>query len=246
MFLDESGDHSLTHIDRAYPIFVLCEVVMDEAYHNSTASKFLAEMKQDLFGREDIVLHTAAFTRNHSGFEKMADHGFRTRFFASLERLVRNLEFRAVACVIKKQEHLAKYGLSAIDPYMLSLSIVVERFVFECGSAGGTIIAESRDETLNNALELAFLDLKIRGTSFVPASKIRKRIHNFGIHDKKESIAGLQVADILATPMGRHVLGKVTYSAYFEGGDFWNVIQPKIRRDWKGNIEGMGLVVLPK
>jgi len=129
---------------------------------------------------------------------------------------------------------------------MLSLSVVVERFVFECGTAGGTIVAEGRDPTLDNALQLAFLDLKIRGTAFIPASKIARRIHNFAIRGKKPNIAGLEIADVVATPIGRHVQGKRTYPAYATNGDFFSAVSKKLRCDWRGKWEGMGLVVLPK
>ncbi len=246
MFLDESGDHSLSKIDPQYPLFVLCGVLLSDEYHKTTATEALKEFKQNLFGLEDLILHTVDFARNQAGFESMADHSFRARFFQALEDLVIQLDFKLVACVIRKQAHLDKYGLNALDPYMLSLSVLVERFAFECGGAGGTIVAESRDETLNNALELAFLDLKIRGTDFIPATKIRRRIHNFVIRDKQENIAGLQIADVCATPIGRHLLGKTTYPDYCRGGDFFLTVQPKFRKDWQGNYRGMGLVVLPK
>ena len=146
----------------------------------------------------------------------------------------------------KKEDHLQRYGLNAIDPYLLSLSVLVERFIFECGSAGGTIVAEGRSPTLNNALELAFLDLKIRGTASVSATKVQRRIHNFAIREKKDNIAGLQIADVVATPIGRHALGKTTYPYYCDEGDFFFVVKPKFRQSWDGKIEGMGLVVLPK
>jgi uncharacterized protein DUF3800 len=226
--------------------FVLCGVLMDEGYHNKDVTETLGVFKQRLFGRRDIILHTLDFTRNQVGFESMAQPDFRRMFYEDLEELIAGLDFEIVACVIQKQEHLQKYGLSALDPYILSLSILVERFIFETGSAGGSIIAESRGDTLNNALELAFLDLKIRGTPFVSATKIRRRIHNFAIREKGENLAGLQLADVVATPIGRHVLGKKTYSAYSKKGDFWQTVETKFRKDWKGKLEGTGLVILPK
>lgn len=170
LFLDESGDHSLSKVDPQHPVFVLCGVLMDDGYHRTTATLALNSFKQDLFGKTDIILHTLDFTRNQSGFEEMKNHEFRARFFDGLRGLIQPLEFKIVACAIKKQEHLSRYGLDAIDPYILSLSILIERFVFECGSKEGTVVAESRDRTLNNALELAFLDLKIRGTRYLSAT----------------------------------------------------------------------------
>jgi len=185
LFLDESGDHSLSIIDPQFSVFVLCGVIMDEEYHRNIATERLDAFKMRLLGNREIILHTADFTRNKSGFEAMSNHEFRTDFFNALQDVIRGLEFRIVACVIKKEHHLQKYGLNALDPYLLSLSVVVERFIFECGSAGGTIVAEARNPTLNNALDLAFLDLKIRGTTFISATKVQRRIHNFAIRQKR-------------------------------------------------------------
>ena len=176
----------------------------------------------------------------------MSDQGFRQMFIRELESLIDRLNFKIVACVITKQEHLKKYGLSALDPYMLSLSLVVERFIFECGAAGGSIIVEGRSPTLDNTLNLAFLDLKIRGTQYLAATKIAKRIHNFTVRAKKPAIPGLEIADVVATPIGRHVHGKATYPTHATGGDFFETIKRKLQCDWKGNFEGIGLVVLPK
>jgi Protein of unknown function (DUF3800) len=246
LFLDESGDHSLSKIDPQYPAFVLCGIIIEEKYHHEVATNALNQFKERLFARRDIILHTLDFTRNQAGYEPIAEHEFRTKFFSELHTLIGELDFKVVACAIQKQDHLKKYGLHAIDPYMLSLSVLIERFIFECDSAGGSVIAEARDTTLNNALELAFLDLKIRGTNYVSATKVQKRIHSFGIRDKQENIAGLQLADVCATPIGRHVLGKSTYPRYSEGGDFFETVKKKLRCDWKGDSAGMGLVVLPK
>ena len=246
LFLDESGDHSLSIIDPQFSVFVLCGVIMDEEYHRNIATERLDAFKMRLLGNREIILHTADFTRNKSGFEAMSNHEFRTDFFNALQDVIRGLEFRIVACVIKKEHHLQKYGLNALDPYLLSLSVVVERFIFECGSAGGTIVAEARNPTLNNALDLAFLDLKIRGTTFISATKVQRRIHNFAIRQKKDNIAGLQIADVVATPIGRHAMGKTTYPHYCDQGDFFHVVKPKFRQAWDGKIEGRGLVILPK
>jgi len=221
LFLDESGDHSLSIIDPQFSVFVLCGVIMDEEYHRNIATEKLDAFKMGLLGNREIILHTADFTRNKSGFEAMSNHEFRTDFFNALQDVIRGLEFRIVACVIKKEHHLQKYGLNALDPYLLSLSVVVERFIFECGSAGGTIVAEARNPTLNNALDLAFLDLKIRGTTFISATKIQRRIHNFAIRQKKDNIAGLQIADVVATPIGRHAMGKTTYPTLLRSGRFF-------------------------
>jgi len=96
LFLDESGDHSLTKIDPQYPLFVLCGVVMEEDYHNRVATEELNSFKRRLFGRENVILHTAEFTRDAAGFEAMARETFRKDFFTGRQDLVRQKDIREV------------------------------------------------------------------------------------------------------------------------------------------------------
>lgn len=74
LFLDESGDHNLQVIDPAYPLFVLGGIVVDKGYAEGELSERIAAFKRNLFGREDIILHTSDITRNRNGFEELNPH----------------------------------------------------------------------------------------------------------------------------------------------------------------------------
>lgn len=69
VFLDESGDHSLTVIDQEYPIFVLGGVIIDRDYAEEELSERVRAFKLRLFSRDDLILHTADIARNKNGFE---------------------------------------------------------------------------------------------------------------------------------------------------------------------------------
>jgi hypothetical protein len=158
MFLDESGDHSLTIIDPQYPVFVLGGVIIDKDYADGQMTDEVQQFKQDLFGRDDIVLHTADIARNKNGFERLKDPKFRSRFYRELNSLMSRLQYKVVACAIKKDMHAARYGIAALDPYMLSLHVLVERFCYEIGGdeQGGVIVVERRDPVLDKQLDLAW------------------------------------------------------------------------------------------
>lgn len=241
LFLDESGDHNLTAIDPQYPLFVLGGVITEQAYAETTLAEKIKEFKLELFGRDDIILHTADITRNRNGFERMKEASFRERFYSSINKLMQDAVYKVVACVIQKEAHNSRYGLAALDPYLLSLDVLVERFCFEIGDVenGGVIIAEKRDPTLDRELELAWLNLKIKGTRYIQAKDIDKRIAGLNLRSKSANIAGLQLADLVVSPIGRHVLGKPAKE------DF-KIVKDKFRRDFKGRHHGYGLVVLPK
>lgn len=239
LFLDESGDHNLTVIDPEYPLFVLGGVIVDQDYAEGPLEEELRAFKQRLFGREDLVLHTADITRNRNGFERLMDRTFRECFYSELNELMRRLDFEVVACVIRKNDHLRRYGVAALDPYMLSLDILVERFCMALGHGRGVIVAERRGATLDRELDLAWLNLKIQGTRYVQAKEIERQILGLNQRAKSENIAGLQLADLVVTPIGRKVLGKPVKEDY-------RVVEEKFRRSRSGRIDGYGLVVLPK
>lgn len=241
LFLDESGDHNLSVIDPQYPMFVLGGVILEVDYAKGPLTDAVNDFKRRMLGRTDIVLHTADIIRNRNGFERMKDPGFRAEFLNGLNALMRWSEYRVVACSVHKTAHLARYGFGAVDPYMLSLDVLVERFCMDVGDAarGGYIVAEKRDPVLDRGLDLAWLNLKINGTRFVQAHDIDNRIGGLALRAKSDNIAGLQLADLVVSPIGRHVLGK-------PDREDWTIVESKFRRSPKGKIDGYGLVCLPK
>ena len=228
-------------IDPQYPVFVLGGVIMDKAYAEGTLPDEIDRFKRELFGSADIILHTSDIARNRNGFEAMLAPDFRKRFYARMNDLMTNLPYSVVACAIHKEERLSRYGLAAVDPYLLCLDILVELFCFEIGNQrkGGVIVAERRGQTLDRQLELAWLNLKVKGTRRVRGRQIDDRIAGLSLRSKSDNIAGLQLADLVVSPIGRYVLGKPTK------GD-WEVIRRKFRRSPQGVVDGYGLVVLPK
>lgn len=241
LFLDESGDHSLAKIDPQYPMFVLGGVLVDEAYATGAMDAEVRKFKRDLFGTDAICLHYADIVRATNGFEAMADAAFRKHYYQELSGLLGRLAIRIVACAIKKDAHLGRYGMRAVDPYMLSLDVLVERFCYDIGPTGetGYMIAERRDPTLDHQLDLAWLNLKIQGTQFVKAIDVERRITGLTLQNKKANLSGLQLADLVVSPIGRDLLGKK------DRGDY-EAVKSRFRRSYSGNYMGWGLVVLPR
>ena len=241
LFLDESGDHNLTAIDSQHPIFVLGGIIADKHYALGEMTYKLNSFKKELFGTTDITLHTADFTRQKNGFEQMKKPDFCAEFYRKLNMLIAELDITVLACAIKKEQHMNKYGLEAIDPYHLSLNVLVERFCFVIGKDApkGHIIAEARDATLDRQLDLAWLILKVSGTKFVQATDINQRIDNLSLKTKQDKLAGLEIADAIVTPIARRILQRNSKVDI-------EIIKSKMRKNYLGEITGYGLVVLPK
>ena len=214
---------------------------MEDEYAESHLTKVLKEFKQEMFGSAEIVIHTADITRNRNRFELMKDASFRSRFYCRLNGLMRNLQYSVVACVIQKDKHRRRYGETALDLYSTSLGVLVERFCLEVCNlpSGGVIVAESRGPALDSDLMLAWSRLKSHGTRYLKGAAIEDWIGDLRLRTKNDEIAGLELADLVVSPIGRHVLGK-------RDKEDWEIVERKLLCGAQGQVEGHGLVILPK
>lgn len=240
MFLDESGNHDLERIDPQYPVFVLGGVIVDRAYARTVIEPRMQALKLEFFGRDDIVLHTAELARKKNAFACLKDPDFNSRFLHALTWMMRELDYQVVACAIKKHEHVARYGIHAADPYHSSLGVLVERFVLEIGpvSDGGIICAEKRRPDLDHELEQAWQRLRAEGTRKASPQEIDERIADLSLKDKRLNLAGMQLADLVVSPIGRAIVGKQLHAD-------WHVVASKLRRR-DDTYRQHGLVVLPE
>jgi len=243
LFIDESGDHNLTKIHSDYPIFVLTGIILDSELVETKVNPAMNQVKENLFNSKEIILHTADIVRNHGPFVKLKDLQTRQIFYEQLNQLIMELPFKVIACIIDKPRHKERYSDTALDPYQLSLIVLVERFVYELRDHqqdSGEIIAESRGASLDEQLRFAWEGVKTRGTQYIRASEIRRRISDLTIRPKSDNSAGLQLADLVASPIGRHYLGKIDHEDYA-------LIEQKFRRHpTTEKMEGYGLIILPK
>ena len=236
MFLDESGDHNITRIDPQYPVFVLGGVIMDADYSAGPLREAVDDFKHEMFERTDITLHTADIARNRNGFEPLQDAVFRARFYSRLNSLMRNLEYSVVACSIRKEVFRALHGVFAPDPYLHAFSILARVFCSDLDKtdSSGIIISEGRDTVLNRRLEAAWFALK---SGSAPEAKM-ERLNSLTILGKNDNVTGLEIADLVVSPVGRKLIGRADH-------EDWRIVEEKLIRNDAGEYLGYGLIVLP-
>ena len=242
LYLDESGDDSLSVIDAQYPVLVLGGVIVDASYAATGMDAAVRRFKLEALGRTDVTLHTADIVRQHGAFAALVDPERRRMFRDGLNALMRQLDYTVIACAIRKDAHLAAYGAAALDPYTLSLNVLVERFCFALSDTQetqpGVIVAERRDQALDSALLATWQHLRERGTAYLRPGAIRDRVTRLRLEGKNAGIAGLELADLVVSPVGRFVAGK-------QPREDWAIVESKLRLR-NGDYLGAGLVILPK
>ena len=245
LYLDESGNHDLrpTKINPRYPVFAFGGVVVDRAYERTVIASQMRDFKIKYLGDDSIIFHTVDMHRAQNGFEPLTDRAFRLAFYRALNELIDSWDFKIIACAIKLHDHIAQYGQNALDPYMYSLNVVVERFCKELNNTtdSGFICAEMRNPGLDRNLRAAWDNIRREGTAFASAAEIEEKIVHLTLKNKKPNIAGMQLADLIATPVGRGVLRLPTKDDEVSR----RVVKRKSRRGILGQHRGYGLVVLP-
>lgn len=247
LYIDETGDHSLSKIDKSYPIFVLSGVIIDESTHDSDITEKLNDLKRKHFGTTDIVLHNKEMTHPQSSnnplYMKFMDADFRRKFYRDFGRMFRQLDISVVACVIMKNKHFAKYGLEAKDPYLLSFDNLLNRLVFDLDDTQkGKIVAESRNSVLDNQLEIAYLATRVEGTNKVQPAEMKLKLEgSIKFYQKSDNVTGLQLADMVASPIARRFLGKQERTGHQVAYDdaFSKV------RNINGRWQNIGVTVIP-
>lgn len=246
MYLDESGDHNLTpkKVSPNYPIFVLGGVIVDRSYLREVIEPRVRELKRRFWGREDVILHTVDMRNNAGDFAFLTDSARRGVFYAELNALRQELEYQVIAVAIKKDAYAVRYGADAADPYRYALGLLIERFCWELDPEpdAGFVCAEKRNPALDRELMAAWEELRTNGTGTGDASsrRIEERIVGLDLRDKKPNLAGMQLADLVITPVGRHVLQTPEKADQVR----WSMVESKLRRVG-GTYRETGLVVRP-
>ena len=125
VYVDESGDHSLSSVDADYPIFVLSFCIFKKATYTSQVSPKLQGFKFKYFGHDAIVLHEREIRKQIGPFGFLQSLKIRNVFMDELTQLVDDLDMTIIAAVIRKEQY--KLHSRPENPYVISLKFCLER-----------------------------------------------------------------------------------------------------------------------
>ena len=237
VFVDESGDHSLESINADYPIFVLAFCIMPCAAYIDGVTPAVRRLKFDLFGHDLAVLHEHDIRKKTGPFAQLNKER-REALMNGLTAVIEAAPITLIAVVIDKLKHKARY-VSPDHPYSLALKYGLERvYAFMCGAGQQNrqtaVVCEARGAKEDKEIELVFrrvCDGDNRARKAYP--------FNIVVADKKTNSEGLQLADLVARPIGLHVLRPA------QPNRTWSVLEPKLYRGTFGAVAGNGLKVFP-
>jgi len=238
VYVDESGDQSLTSIDPEYPVFVLAFCIFPvDSYIDSVVPR-VQRFKFRFFGHDMAILHEHEIRKSKPPFDILMDAAVREPFMEELSSIVREERFGIVAAVIDKQRFTQRRG-AATNPYHVALEFGLERVFLQLQQREQRgkrirVIFESRGKTEDRALELEF-----RRIMSVTRMRGMADTLDFMIASKQCNSAGLQVADMVARPIGIHVLRPE------QSNRAWENLCNHVVKSPSGEMRGYGLKIYP-
>ena len=204
-----------------------------------------------MFGTEDIVFHRRELLHAEPPFSCLNDAAKRAELDRKLLDLLTLAAYKVITVVIDKKALREKYAVWQAEPYHYCMKCLIERYVLLLQRAGhgGDVLAESREKRDNKRLAKSYRYTYKHGTDFVKSEVIKQCLPTeIKLARKRENIAGLQLADLLANPCCRDLICRQTeqpMTADFGAQIMEIVYRNKYRRSWSGRIAGFGTKWLP-
>lgn len=238
VFVDESGDHGLDAIDSGYPVFVLAFCVINKADYVGKIVPAIQRFKMKHFGHDNVILHERDIRKDVGDFAFLKTKEKKAAFLDELTQIVADAPFSLICTVIRKEALKQKY-VAPNNPYHIALGFGLER-VHYClqgrgaGDARTHVTVERRGRREDAELELEFRRVCDGGNYH--GEKLPLKIV---FADKKANLPGLQLADLVARPVGMSILRPGQSNRAFE------VLEGKFYTSPKGARMGWGLKCFP-
>lgn len=204
VYVDESGDHGMQTVDANYPVFALAFCVFYKGHYSEKIVPALQKFKFNHFGHDLVVLHEHEIRKEKGSF-KFNSKQHKREFLDGLTSIIEASNFILISAVIDKRQLKDKHGIGS-NPYHLALGFCVEtlyELMQEKNQADALthIVVECRGDKEDKDLELEFRRV------CDAADKLGKRLpFDIIFASKQTNSAGLQLADLVARPVGLSVI----------------------------------------
>jgi len=243
VFVDESGDHSLASIDPDYPVFVLALCIFHKRHYAEKIIPAVTKLKFNYFGHDSVILHEHEIRKQKGDFAFLSHLPRREVFMTRLSSIMEASNFILIACVVNKTQLGRGEGVGS-NPYHIALGVFLDalcNFLAEKGQdkLKTHVVVECRGKKEDAELELEFrriCDGNNPSNQHLPFDIV--------FADKKTNLTGLQLADLVARPVGiHHIRPKQSNQAF-------DLLKRKFfcdggRRSVGYGYDGIGLLVFP-
>ncbi len=204
VYVDESGDHSIESINERYPLFVLAFCIMRKDVYAHAISPSLRMLKFAFFGHDMVVFHEHEIRKKLGSFHSL-EKTRREQLLGCISDLISTADFTLIPVVIDKLA-LKQKGADVPHVYHLAMQIGLKQILKfliskEQENFRTHVIFEARGRLDDLALELEFKKVCDSLNDYLNPLPF-----DIVVADKKTNSSGLQLADMVARPVGLSIL----------------------------------------
>lgn len=236
VYVDESGDHSMDDMNKLYPAFVLAFCVFSKREYLEEVVKHIKHFKFAFWGHDMTILHSSKLRKQINDFQFLNNQIKRAFFIENLNIALNKSPFEIIATAIDKR-YLKESHAPSANPYDLGLEHCIREIYQFLGERKQDhklthIIIESRGKKEDSELEIAFQKI-VNAHCFSQIVYPLKLV----FADKKTNSIGLQLADLVAYPIGRFLINPEQENLAFD------IVEKKLHRH--PEHYGSGLKIIP-
>ena len=256
LYVDEVGTDDVTAVEADNERYLsLTGVAMRTAESRDNLKPRFDALKAEIFDHDaddPLILHRKKIVKMNGPFQRLGDAELRGRFDALVLASMAECQYHVISALIDKKAMLRKFAWTNKEPYHYLMEVLVEKYVqfLERHNAIGDDMPEARMGKKDERLQTAYMAVRGSGTYYVPRARMQERIpsSNLKFRYKRDNIAGLQLADLLAHPSHFVIREKMGHAVTI--GSFCDQVKgillgSKYDRSGTGRITGYGMKWLP-
>lgn len=197
VYVDESG-HASPDPDPLFPCFVLAFCLFEKKHYLGSTVPALQRLKFEFFGHDMVIFHEREIRKSTGEFSILLDRRVRPPFFAALNGLLEEAEFAILhSTLIKDGAHQKDDNLYHIAALACLESLFEKLSDLRAIDKTTHVVFEERGKSEDRLLELEFRRI-------CAGENRHERPYPFRpvFASKKANSCGLQIADLVARPIG--------------------------------------------
>jgi hypothetical protein len=147
LYIDEVGNHDMTHADDPNQRFLsLTGVILESSYTLRVLKPEMDQIKRDFFQRdpdEPVILHRKEMINKLPPFSSLNDPEVKERFNMVLLNFLDRWDYKVITVVLDKKTHRDLYQVWHFHPYHYCLAVLLERYLLYLHYSDNRIICSS-------------------------------------------------------------------------------------------------------
>lgn len=256
LYVDEVGTDDVGAVETDSERYLsLTGVAMRTDVARDVLTPRLNKIKAEIFNHdpdEPIIFHRKKIVKESGPFCILTNKDRRELFDREMMSIKYEAEYKVITALIGKKAMLKKEAWNNKHPYHYLMEVLVEKYArfLERMDDIGDIMPEGRMGKKDERLQSAYIGVRARGTYYVSRDRIQRRIpsSHLKFRYKRDNVAGLQLADLLAHPS--HMIIRERMGHAVKLGSYCCAVKnllmkEKYDRSNGGNIIGYGMKWLP-